>query len=152
MDHVNHEIDLMGYLLGNSEFSAVRKADSPQKYRVTGKRLDGIEFAFSGSRSKEVRNWDESKELLLVVFKRGTLEVASHESLVRIVGRDRRKQEYQIPPRGTHFDCYADVMQNFADVACGKAEPYVSLKEMLVNTAAGVFLTSRGEYDTRASY
>ena len=39
-------------------------------------------------------------------------------------------------------------MQNLADVVRGVAEPYVSTKEMLINTAAGVYLTTRGTYNS----
>lgn len=151
MDHVNHEIDLMGFLLGVADFSAKRYLDSPSEYHVMGSRVDGMSFSFFGTRSTRIPNWDKSEEFLRIEFERGAVVVGSHDPVIRLFPKGTSSGaavECFIPPRGDHFERYRDVMQNFADVLRGTAEPYVSLKQMLVNTAAGVYLTTRGTYNS----
>lgn len=150
MDHVNHEVDGMGYLLGVADFFATRHFDSPEQYHVGGSRVDGVNFSFSGVRSARIKNWNESREILTIKFERGSIEVRSHDPIVWISQTGVYPVvECRIPPRGHHFERYRDVMQNFADVVQGIAEPYVSVEEMLTNTAAGVYLTTRGHYNTK---
>lgn len=42
-DYANHEVDLVNFLFGHSEFDANRLTDNYNRYQVAGIRDDGID-------------------------------------------------------------------------------------------------------------
>ena len=145
MDHVNHEVDLMGYILGAQYISARRLRDTALEYEVIGRREeDAVFFRFAGKRTKDILDWDHAVELMALYFRDARVEVRDREPFVREYGKAGEiLAEHHIPLRH-HFDQYGEVIANFARAVRHEEVAYVSPYEMLLNTKAGVLLTNGG--------
>lgn len=153
MDHVNHEIDLMGFILGPNGFSAQRLKDSPRAYEVVGRRQGGkVWFRFAGTRSEVIKDWDGARETATLYFERGYIEVVDHEPAVRLFSVAGEPIWEKPIPNPHHFTRYGDVIGNFAKVIRGEAKPYVSTDEMFLNSVAGVRLTETGSLTVTKEY
>src|SRR3989338_8916483 len=145
MDHVNHEIDLLGFFLEPDDFTARRLKDSAHAYEVIGCREgDDVWFRFAGTRSNAVKYWSSSRETATLYFERGYVEISGGEPMVREFTVDGRQVEEHAVALTHHFTRYGEVVANFASVIRGEAMPYVSLDEMFLNTRTGVDLTHDG--------
>ncbi len=148
LDHANHEIDLVNWLAGPSDFDASRLADGPDYYHVTGKRQDGIAFDFLGSRRLSS---DIFQEQLRVRFERGEIVLDAHSGRLsrynHETGKVKRKEidptDYALRGR--------KVMKNFvASIRDVKVQPYLSMQDLYVNTATAVMLRENSSWSYRS--
>jgi predicted dehydrogenase len=62
-DHINHEVDLVNFLIGRSGARWVRLYDSEVRYAAVGVRDDGVAVTFEGTRMLDERRYPEWLEL-----------------------------------------------------------------------------------------
>ncbi len=144
LDHGNHEVDLMNYLLEVSGFKAFKLRDEHDIYKVVGRRNDGIDFSFSGTRRLKSKVY---REKAIIRFERG--EILLESDLGRAILRDHEtgklkdikveKTDYEERGRKT--------MANFARSILGKEKVYLSSQDLYVNTAFSVVLTDKEEWN-----
>jgi predicted dehydrogenase len=138
IDHINHEIDLVHYLLGHCAFRAYKLCDSQVHYAASGSRTDGVSFHFTGSRYLNRRVYPETAA---VRFERGIVRVDTETGIATVHDYDTGHI--------THEDCgttdyegrFGAVNRNFVDACLGLAKPYLTADDLLVNTEIGIALT-----------
>jgi myo-inositol 2-dehydrogenase/D-chiro-inositol 1-dehydrogenase len=77
LDHANHEIDFVNFLLGRSGAHMTRLADGPDHYVLSGARDDGVTLHFHGTRRLSKRIYPEK---IHVRFERGDLELNTYDA------------------------------------------------------------------------
>jgi predicted dehydrogenase len=138
IDHINHEIDLVHFLIGHSPFRARKLADSQVHYAVSGVRADGITFHFNGSRHLTERLYPETAQLR---FERGVATVDTGKGLCEVRDFDRQRTSELVCGRTDYTQRFAAVNENFVRACQGAANPYLSADDLLVNTEIGIALT-----------
>ncbi len=150
LDHMNHEIDLVNFLLGHAPFYLRRVCDSFDRYQVVGRREDGVSLCFSGYRRLENRIYNNELEL---IFDRGRVRVLS--SLKKGLVETRVLEEHFDAfgatidsPRGSapYNLAFFDVMRNFGETILGRAKNYLTISDLLTNTVSCNVLLEEGYY------
>lgn len=154
LDHMNHEIDLVNFLIGKGPADFRKDFDSFDCYSVSGQRLEkgGPVIRFSGYRKLDTKVYRNELEL---VFDRGRVLVVSIllGELVRstvIVSHFDRSGFGLIPL--VVYDAYHSVelpfegiMRNFAKVMGSSGENYLEMDDLYYNNALANLLAERGE-------
>lgn len=143
IDHINHEIDLVHYLVGMSAFTAHKLYDSQLRYAASGVRDDGIAFHFCGSRHLTRRVYSETVQLR---FEQGVAIANTETGIVTIEDYDTGEVTTQECGTTDYEGRFGAVNQNFVDACLGAADPYLSANELLVNTEIGIDLTHTDSY------
>ena len=142
LDHANHEIDLVSYLLGHCPFEAKRISDSYNEYNIMGNREDGISFQFIGTRKLEARNY---LEWLTIRFEKGMVVLDIHKGNITIRSdKDDGHTVIRVPPTN-YEERGRRAMLNFAKAISGEEKNYLTSQDLYVNTALCVMLS---EYKT----
>jgi len=143
LDHANHEIDLVNYLFGHSGFEAKKLVDKFDHYQVFGKRNDGINFEFQGTRRLDSR---EFLEWVKIRFEKGELLLDTHLGSARIHDHENNLvYEEKVP--ATDYDLRGKrTLVNFANAIQGKEPCYLTHEDLYVNTATSVILTERDNW------
>lgn len=74
LDHMNHEIDLVNFLLGFGKVSLRKMWDGFDSYAVSGVRNDGVGIYFSGERRLQTKTYRNELEIR---FERGRITAHS---------------------------------------------------------------------------
>lgn len=145
LDHLNHEIDLLNFLYGHGHFNAWLELDVFDRYQVAGVRSDGISFKFHGTRRLEENKFLEWARVrhergeVVVDTSTGLATVHFHES--NVVWTEKcGVTDYPLR--------FRRVMQNFADAILGKADNYLTHKDLWINNCLGVKLQKWSKYSS----
>lgn len=140
LDHMNHEIDLVHFLFGHEPAAFWRLSHGFDEYKVAGKTESGLGIWFSGYRRLKGRTFRNELEL---VFERGRVrtEVVLN-SATGMVSSDVSTLSFE-DDSGTvtkfHAHSYDDalvgVMKNFAAAIRGEEACYLTVEDLLTNTA-----------------
>ena len=141
-DQFYHDFDYLNFVLGCQNIRTNTVRDSYDSYYVHGWRSDDVRFVFDVSR--KLPKGSPSYEKVTVRFKRAVLEF---DNLNGGYLRDRYKQRWApydevyihtpLPPKKIklpkidHDAMYKALNRNFIDSILGKAEPYMSMEEMI---------------------
>lgn len=146
IDHINHEIDLVHFLVGLDSFQAHKLYDSQIRYAVCGQRSDGISFMFSGNRQLTRRVYSETA---VVRFERGIVEVDTETGMATFRDYDTG-DVHQVECGTTDYEGrFGAVNENFIQAIRGDAQPYLGEDELLINTEIGIELTLEDRYQFR---
>jgi predicted dehydrogenase len=148
LDHANHEIDYVNFLLGRTGTRMTRLADGPDHYALSGVRDDGVILQFHGTRRLSRSIYPET---IHIRFERGELELNTYDPrLSRIV--DHERITHEIGPAPTPHESLhkidhpvTDYEKRFHDVnddwlesiICGGGG-YLTAEDLLCNTALSV--------------
>lgn len=141
LDHLNHEVDLMNSLFGIQGFSAWKLNDGFDHYEVVGVRDDGISFHFRGTRQLKEHIYPE---WCCVRFERGQVTLDMMMGVAYVLDHDKRVTEI-IPDLAIDYDGRLEkVMDDFYGTICNEHAGYLTHREMLMNTEAGIVLQQDG--------
>lgn len=141
LDHLNHEIDLVHYLLGITSFDARMVCDSFDQYRVTGQRDDGIFLNFHGTRRLESKVYRES---LVLRHDRGETRVDAHSGFANIVNHETGGAYLLDCGMTDYYARSLRVMRNFMETIRGISQNYLTPQDLWVNNWLGVILKEYG--------
>lgn len=143
LDHLNHEIDLVNFLLGSANFEAWKLKDGFDEYQVSGIRDDGVTFMFRG-----VRKLDAGKyvECVTINFERGSVHLAGDTGKV-IVHDHEANDVYKlnIPPINHELRGKRATL-NFVDAIRKRAPCYLTAHDLYVNNTAAVMLVEQDRW------
>ena len=143
LDHANHEIDLVSYLFGYSDFDSKKLSDSYDHYHVIGKRKDNLSFEFTGSRKLDARKYLEWAKIR---FEKGDISLDTHLGFLRVHDHNKN-QIYQEETPVTDYDLRGKLtLVNFADAISKKSNCYLNHKDLYINTALSVFLSEKDNW------
>lgn len=139
LDHMNHEIDMVNFLLGQNSVTLNKLSDTYDYYQVTGAREDGVNLIFSGSRrltNKIYRNelkltFDRGRVTVLIILKGGVINstiLKENFNTGKRIEQSKQERSVVIPFYG--------IMKNFALTIRGKAKNYLTPSEIIQNTIA----------------
>jgi len=150
VDHLNHELDIMRFILHPSRVALARIRDGRYRYHVQGMRAeDRVALSFAGYRYLENRVYRNRAE---IVFECGRVwtKSALENGIVRadlweenLENDAVRHQAFQ--PRGAE-EPFRAIMQNFAESIRGTSENYLTPEDLVANTVPGNILVACGEY------
>ncbi|HSX33485.1 MAG TPA: Gfo/Idh/MocA family oxidoreductase [Candidatus Saccharimonadales bacterium] len=137
-DHLNHEVDAMHFLFGVSDIAAATKHyDSATEFRVTGKRQDGIAFDFTGARHRDESIYPED---MCIAFENGELRVDLHTATASLRIGDAVYERHSPAYKTAYAERFAETNRHFLHSVLGLAAPYISPRELLINTRAAIDL------------
>lgn len=140
LDHGNHEIDLLHFLFGYSDFWACKSWDSYDRYQVSGIRNDRIAFNFSGTRYLDASNYNE---YATIRFEKGEVSMATDHGQVFIRNHECNTLRNLCVGATDYIRRFKDTNENFGQAVLRKSENYLSLKDLLVNTTFSVSLKEK---------
>jgi myo-inositol 2-dehydrogenase/D-chiro-inositol 1-dehydrogenase len=143
MDHINHEIDLLHFVLGYSAFQAKKLTDAYDRYHALLLREDGIIANFSGTRRLEEYIYDE---FVNIRYERGELRLDAHTGEISIFDHDNRLKKVMYVKGTSYAERFEKTTLNFAKAILKKEENYLTDKDLYINTALSVMLTEDNEY------
>ena len=149
IDHINHELDTVNFLLGYSPTWMTRIKDSQTHYQAVGARKDGVALFFEGTRKLGGRTYPE---FIRVRFERGHIELNCNVGRATVCHHDgtNRLGTHDVIERLPRTDYelrFLNVMRNFADSIRGVTENYLTHQDLLDNSAVGVHLTESRYWD-----
>lgn len=149
IDHINHELDTVNFLLGYSPAWMTRIHDSQTRYQAAGARKDDIALFFEGTRKLDGETYPE---FIRVRFERGHIELNCNVGRATVCHHDgtNRLGTHEVIerlPRTNYESRFLNVMRNFADSIRGATENYLTHQDLLDNSAVGVHLTEHGLWD-----
>ena len=154
LDHFSHEIDLMTFLFGVSDFTAHKLYDSETRYNACGIRSDGIAFSFGGTRSLEEKIYPEN---LVIRFERGEIAINTYSGSLRVYDHD----DCEIGSYTTNMKVlktdyttrFIRTNQNFHDAIINanvnQSVNYLTHEEMWMNTVSSIILSETGTFDSK---
>jgi predicted dehydrogenase len=145
IDHINHEIDLVNWMFGYSEFRATKLFDSELRYSACGVRDDGITFVFSGSRHLDRRVYAEAME---VRFERGLVRLDAEAGKLLVHDYDADATYVDLCEATNYESRFQELNDDFFTAIRNSGKPYLSAQDIIVNTETGIFLTEDGVYDS----
>ncbi len=128
-DHLCHEIDYLNFVLGCKKAKVHSYSDAYDAYNVYGKRRDGVEFIFRGSR--RLPKGSSSIERIEVVFQQATLIVTNGKENYIFEHLSGKKIELDSVSTD-HNAKYSLLNRNFIDSVLGRAKPYLNKKEIIM--------------------
>ncbi|MBI3633965.1 MAG: Gfo/Idh/MocA family oxidoreductase [Candidatus Vogelbacteria bacterium] len=150
LDHMNHEIDLVNYLIGHGTVTLRKNFDSFDRYSVTGYRLekDGPSISFAGYRkldTKVYRNelelvFDKGRVLVLSTLMNGRVNSRIEETNFDHVGSSTihvSNHEVHVPFEG--------IMKNFAGAIQKTATNYLDTCDLAYNNSSANLLAEKSE-------
>lgn len=138
LDHANHEIDLLHFIYGYSDFEVTKLIDDYDRYHIVGMREDGLAFSFSGTRRLDSRKYDE---FVKIRFERGELTLDAHKGTLIVTNHDARKIK-KLNVRGTDYQKrFKLTTDNFGATILGKDVNYLTDKDLYVNNALSILLS-----------
>ncbi len=151
MDHVNHEIDLLCFVLASrlagSTFELKKIFDSFDRYEVVGKTLDNIVICFSGSRRLNHKTYHSELE---IVFEKGRVLYVSRlvdgfvHQKVMLQDFESGITEQILCGHENATVCFSLLMTNFARSITGQDKNYLTAIDMLRNNISCNDLAHRG--------
>jgi predicted dehydrogenase len=145
IDHINHEIDLVNWMFGYSDFVATKLFDSEVRYSACGVRDDGITFVFSGSRHLERRVYAETME---VRFERGLVRLDAEAGKLFVHDYDADATYVDLCDATNYESRFQELNDDFFNAIRNSGKPYLSAQDIIVNTETGIFLTESGVYNS----
>jgi|ERR1035437_1192713 predicted dehydrogenase len=143
IDHINHEIDLVHYLVGYSPFRANKLIDSPTRYSANGVREDGITFSFMGSRTLESYVYGE---VLAIRFERGEVSINTETANATVTNFETGSVERLNSGRTNYDQRCLGVNQNFVNAILSKGKNYLTDRDLIINTKMGIELTLKNSF------
>lgn len=140
-DHVNHEYDLMIWLLGLETTEAWCLSDSLDRYHVAGRREDGLVFSFQGTRRLNSRQF---LEMVRVRFEIGELSLNCHTGKVQLYDHESGRNMISRHKPTNYSARFTRIMENFALSILGDESNYLTPTEIWVNTDICVQLHEQG--------
>lgn len=148
LDHLNHELDMLNFMVGFDSVLLDRVYDRYDQYNVIGRTSEGVGVSFSGSKHLEEKVY---RNRLGLVFQKGTITLVSvlSEGLVRSiieVDGDGWGDGPEIIYSSTHTatEPFRGIMRSFANAILGKGPNYLTKEEMIMNTLACTELLEHG--------
>ncbi|MFA5925754.1 MAG: Gfo/Idh/MocA family oxidoreductase [Parcubacteria group bacterium] len=141
LDHLNHEIDLVHYILGITSFDAEMVSDSFDHYRVTGQRDDGIFLNFHGTRRLESKVYLES---LVLRHDRGEIRIDAHSGSAVIANHETGETHVRDCGMTDYYIRSLRIMRNFVETIQGVSENYLTPQDLWVNNWLGTTLKEYG--------
>lgn len=141
LDHVNHEVDLLNFILGAAPLDAQKVLDSHDRYLVTGKRKDDVAFTLSGTRRLDAHRYDE---LVRIRFARGEVTLFANEGRLEIYDHEKREHNIESVPAVDYPTRDKAVTANFLAAVQGAEGPYLTKDELIFNAQFGVTLADKG--------
>lgn len=146
IDHFNHEIDLLNFLLGFSHFTATKLTDSEEQYQASWVRHDWVSFMFRWSRFLKISRYHESMQIR---FQKWTLCIDTSTGIATKVN-----QEHQ---EGTSENCWKTdyktrltaVNQNFINAIRWVEEIYLTHEDLIINSASWIELTEQWKFNSQ---
>lgn len=148
MDHINHELDLVHFLVGHSPFVAHRLIDGQDRYAASGVRQDGIVFSFSGTRRLQRTAYPEYVHLR---FDGGTATLLCDAGTLEWTDIDQRADPFYGATRVGATDYaarFSAVNENFVRACQGQEASYLGHRDLVLNTEIGIALTEDGTFDS----
>lgn len=142
LDHANHEIDLVNFLLGHSGFTAKKLLDGFDRYEVAGIRQDDVSFQFRGTRRLKAHDY---REYLYIRFNQGYLALDTNSGFTTIQNHETGESRIELSGVTDYPVRFKGIMANFAAAIRGEETNYLSPNDLWVNNLFGVLLTSTGE-------
>ena len=140
LDHMNHEIDLVRFLVGPSPAKFWRLSQSHDRYQVAGRTAYGLAIWFSGYRQLGTRVFRNELEL---VFARGHVRVESVLNsrtgmVASQVSSLSFEDGYEPPvlsfPERRYDTSLSAIMYNFGAAILGEEPCYISPEDLIVNS------------------
>lgn len=151
IDHINHEIDIVSWLLGFSHIKAHKLYDSETRYSAAGVRDDGISFCFVGSRHLDCSVYGES---MRIRCRSGEIHIDTHTGSARILDHNqaRYRETVLLGKCGVtdYVKRFADLNKAWIGYMNGGEAPY-TIEQMMLNTEMGIYLTHDGHYSSHSS-
>ncbi len=141
IDHVNHELDLVNFLLGRSSTWMRRLSDSLTHYEAFGMRSDKVSLHFMGTRKLEERIYPE---YITIRFERGHALLETKSGIMKIHLHESQTTMIKLLAPTNYPTRFLGIMQNFADTIRGTAENYLTHEDLIDNSEVGVALTQTG--------
>ena len=164
MDHMNHEIDLLHFLIGPQPLELRKRFDAFDAYEVSG-CIEGDEVIgeleagprvlFTGTRRLNERLYRNELEL---VFDRGrcslvsTLENGIVNATLALSSFDLREETILRIPSYHYENVFLDIMRNFGDAILAGGENYLTGEDLMVNNEACNELVEKGHYSYTPSW
>jgi predicted dehydrogenase len=146
LDHLNHEIDLVHFLFGHSPFTAHKLYDSALRYSAVGLRDDGLAFSFMGSRTLESRLFHEQLRLRL---EHAELRLDMSTGRATLLDHEKGTTENFATSPTDYVIRFLKTNENFIRAVQGRAENYLTEKDLLVNTELGIRLVEGTTWQSR---
>lgn len=137
LDHGNHEIDLLHFIFGYSDFWACKLKDTHDRYHVTGIRNDGIVFNFSGTRYLGASNYNEYARIR---FEKGEMSISTANGQVFVYCHEDNSSQTLSAEPTDYRRRFKDTTENFGEAILGKSKVYLSSEDLIVNTTFSVSL------------
>lgn len=151
LDHMNHEIDLVNFLLGFSRVFLRKTWDGFDSYVVSGVHNDGVGIYFSGERRLQTKTYRNELEIR---FERGRMTAHSLlrggmvESQIVVENFENDERVVTTFAPYSYDEAFVKIMQNFHAAIRGEEENYLDSRSLLENTRSCVSLLKHGKYKT----
>ncbi|MBI5064863.1 Gfo/Idh/MocA family oxidoreductase [Candidatus Woesearchaeota archaeon] len=144
LDHANHEIDLLHFIIGYDDFRVTKLADGFDYYHVFGKQKNGVVFEFKGTRRLESFKYLEST---LIRFEKGELLLDSIDGFVRINNHETGVVETRSVPKTDYSLRGKRTTENFVKAINSQEKCYLTSQDLYINTATAVILSETENWD-----
>jgi len=146
IDHINHELDTVNFLLGYNPTWMRQVCDSETHYQAVGCRQDGVMLIFEGTRRLNEITYPE---FVRIRFERGDIWCDCNYGVVTINDHDTGELETNetLMPCTDYETRFLRVMQNFVDTIRGEGSNYLSPRDLIDNTSIGVTLSEQPLWD-----
>lgn len=138
LDHWGHEIGYLMKLLGWQPFTAIRLANSPDRYAVAGTLHDGVTFFCSGSRKLETNHFPET---ITLRFEGGTETVFTLSGRTTFYDHETLELGRGMASPLNYDDVFLGVMKRFAREIKARKSTF-SFSQLRVLSGSGVRLAT----------
>lgn len=141
-DHINHEVDLVNFLLGRVSARWVRLGDSQLRYSAAGMRDDGVAVHLEGTRLLSERRYPERFELR---FETGAVELDLASGVATVRDDNSGAWRHEVCGATGYEQRFAGLAAHLVACAAGAEEPYLTHADLRYNTAVSAALTVRDD-------
>ena len=137
-DHINHEVDLVNYLIGRSGARWVRLYDTEVRYAAAGVRDDGVVVMFEGTRMLEERHYPEWLELR---FASATVRLDLTSGDATVVGHGTGTTRVETCGATDYETRSTRLAEHLVAWANGDTPSYLDVDDLRYNSAVAAGLT-----------
>jgi predicted dehydrogenase len=149
LDHANHEIDYIHFLLGHTPLQAWKQLDIHDRYHLTAQREDGIVINFMGTRRLNESIYPETIDIR---FERGWLHVDTYNVNGSFFqNHDTGMREIVLSGKTDYEKRFSGINRNWIDSIRQPEKAYLSQQDMLANTEMSIAFAKNDRWSYRPS-